>query len=62
VEITITKGGGVVFHKIVTFYRGKRSFLWKPKSAGTYTVKLGAKELRTGQGLKGRTSGTIEVE
>jgi hypothetical protein len=62
VEITITKGGDVAFHKIATFYRGKRSFLWKPKSAGTYTVKLSAKELRTGQGLKGRTSGTIEVE
>jgi hypothetical protein len=61
VEITVVKNGESVFNKVATFRRGRRSFTWKPRSAGTYDVHLGAKELRTGRGLKTRTSGTVEV-
>jgi hypothetical protein len=62
VEISVSKGGKTAFHKIATFRRGQRGFAWKPKSAGTYDVGLGAKELRTGKGLRTRDSGTIDVE
>jgi D-glucuronyl C5-epimerase-like protein len=61
VEITIVKDGKTAFHKVTTFRRGRRGFTWKPKSAGTYDVRLGAKELRTGKGLRTRDSGTIDV-
>jgi hypothetical protein len=61
VEITISKGGKTAFHKVATFRRGRRGFTWKPDSAGTYDVRLGAKELRTGKGLRTRDSGTIDV-
>jgi len=63
VEITITKGNGkVAMNRIETFRRGAGSFLWRPRSRGFYTVRLGAKELRTGRGLKDRGSAEIEVE
>jgi hypothetical protein len=62
VEITIVKDGKTAFHKVATFRRGRRGFTWKPKSAGSYDVSLGAKELRTGRGLRTRASGTIDVE
>jgi hypothetical protein len=62
VEITVTKGDKVALHEIATFRRGARSFLWRPRSRGLYTVRLGAKELRTGRGLKDRASAEIEVE
>ena len=62
VEITISKGEKVALHEIATFRRGARSFLWRPRSRGLYTVKLGAKELRTGLGLKDRGTTEIEVE
>jgi hypothetical protein len=61
VEITIVKDGKTAFHKVATFRRGRRGLTWKPKSAGTYDVRLGAKELRTGNGLRTRASGTIDV-
>jgi D-glucuronyl C5-epimerase C-terminus len=62
VEITVSKGDKVALHEIATFGRGARSFLWRPRSRGLYTVKLGAKELRTGLGLKDRGTAEIEVE
>ena len=63
VEVTVTKGNGkLALHRIATFRRGAGSFLWRPRSRGLYTVKLGAKELRTGRGLKDRGSTEIEVE
>jgi hypothetical protein len=62
VEITISKDGKTAFHKVATFRRGRRGFTWKPKSGGSYDVRLGAKELRTGRGLRTRDSGTIDVE
>jgi D-glucuronyl C5-epimerase C-terminus len=62
VELKISREGRVGVNEIATFRRGGGSFSWRPRSPGTYTVSLGAKELRTGKGLKGRDSATIEVE
>jgi hypothetical protein len=62
VEITITKDGHTDFHRIASFRRGRRSFAWRPSEPGTYTVRLAAKELRTGRELRTRTSGVIEVK
>jgi hypothetical protein len=61
VQITITKEGKTALDKIATFRRGNGSFAWKPRSVGPYTVRLGSKELRTGLGLKTKTSGTVEA-
>ena len=62
VEVTITKGEKVALERIATFSRGGGSFLWRPRSRGLYTVRLAAKELRTGRGLKDRASVEVEVE
>jgi hypothetical protein len=61
VELTVLRGSRVTLHRLATFRRGTRSFLWRPRSPGTYTVRLGAKELRTGLGLRGRDSASVEV-
>ena len=60
VEITITIDGRTSLNKVATFRRGAGSFAWKPGGTGIYAVRLAAKELRTGQGLRTRTSGEIE--
>jgi hypothetical protein len=62
VELTIYKGDRQTVDKIATFYRGTGSFSWRPTSAGSYTVRLGAKELRTGKGLRGHDSDTVGVD
>jgi hypothetical protein len=62
VELKISREGRVGVNEIAEFRRGSGSFSWRPDSPGTYTVSLGAKEQRTGKGLKGRDSATIEVE
>jgi hypothetical protein len=62
VELEIYKGSRLAFHRIATFRRGGRSFIWRPRSPGEYRVRLACKELRTGRGLRTRTSGAIEVE
>lgn len=62
VEVQVYKNGKRTLDAIATFRRGKGSFLWTPRSPGTFTVRLGAKELRTGQGLRGRDFAEVEVE
>ena len=62
VEIFITKGEKLSLHRVATFRRGRRSFAWRPRSSGSFDVRVAAKELRTGRGLKDRDSGTVEVE
>ena len=60
VQIVIThENGKTSLNKTATFRRGQGSFTWKPGASGTYTVSLSAKELRTGKGLRTRTSGEI---
>jgi D-glucuronyl C5-epimerase C-terminus len=63
VQIVIThENGKTSLNKTATFRRGQGSFTWKPGATGTYSVSLAAKELRTGKGLRTRTSGTIESQ
>jgi D-glucuronyl C5-epimerase C-terminus len=62
VELKIYREGRLGLTRVATFRRGSGSFVWRPNSPGTYTVRLAAKELRTGRGLKDRDSGEVEVE
>jgi len=62
VELRVYKGGRLAYGRVATFRHGGRSFLWRPRSPGSYTVRLGAKELRTGRGLKGSSFGSVEVK
>jgi hypothetical protein len=62
VELKVFRGERIVYERLATFKRGRGSFPWLPRSPGPYTLRLAAKELRTGAGLKGRDSSTIEVE
>ena len=61
VELKIYKGRRLAFRRLATFRRGSRSFGWRPRSAGAYSVRLGAKELRSGRSRRGRGSGAIVV-
>ena len=61
VELKVYKGRKLAFRRLATFARGSRSFTWRPRSAGRYVVRIGAKELRTGRSLRGRASGAIVV-
>ncbi len=61
VQVVVTKDGAVGLDKTATFRRGEGSFEWTPKSSGTYTIRLSAKELRTGKGLRSRTEGSAVV-
>lgn len=61
VQVLVTKDGAVGLDKTATFRRGDGSFEWTPKSSGTYSIRLSAKELRTGKGLRSRVTGSAEV-
>jgi D-glucuronyl C5-epimerase-like protein len=61
VEVQVYKDGRLAFNRLATYRRGSGSFLWKPRSAGLYSVRIAAKELRTGRSLRGRDSGELEV-
>ena len=62
VEAQVYRGDKLVFSKLATFRRGVGAFAWRPRGAGVFTVRLGAKELRTGLGKKDRATTEIEVE
>ena len=51
-----------MFDRIATFRRGVGAFAWRPRGPGLFTVRLGAKELRTGLGKKDKAATEIEVE
>ena len=61
VELKIYRGRRLVLRRLATLRRGARSFGWRPRSAGRYAVRLGAKEQRTGRSLRGRAAGAIVV-
>ncbi|MDQ3720916.1 MAG: D-glucuronyl C5-epimerase family protein, partial [Actinomycetota bacterium] len=61
VQVVVTRDGDVGLDRTATFRRGEGSFEWRPKSTGTYTIRLAAKELRTGRGLRTRVDGAAEV-
>jgi hypothetical protein len=61
VQVTVTRPDGrVVFDRLGTFRRGNGSFSWTPRGPSTFSVRVAAKELRTGLGK--RDSDTAEVE
>jgi hypothetical protein len=61
VQVTVRRPDGrVVFDRLATFRRGNGFFTWTPRGPSTFTVRVAAKELRTGLGK--RDSDTAEVE
>ena len=62
VEAKVYRGGKLVYDRLATFRRGVGAFAWRPRGPGTFTVRLGAKELRTGLGKKDKATTEIEVE
>ena len=62
VEVKVYKGRRLAYERLATFRRGSGAFAWRPRTAGVYTVRLAAKELRTGLGKRDRTVGEIIVE
>ncbi|MEA2400014.1 MAG: hypothetical protein QOK00_417 [Thermoleophilaceae bacterium] len=62
VEAKVYRGDKLVFSRLATFRRGVGAFAWRPRGPGLFTVRLGAKELRTGLGKKDKASSEIEVE
>ena len=62
VELQLYRGDRLVFSRLATFRRGNGSFAWTPKGPGLFSVRLAAKELRTGLGKRDRATGEIEVE
>jgi hypothetical protein len=62
VEAQVYRGEKLVFSRLATFRRGVGAFAWRPRGPGTFSVRLGAKELRTGLGKKDRAATQIEVE
>ena len=63
VQVTVTRPDGrVVFDRLGTFRRGDGSFTWTPRGPSTFTVRVAAKELRTGLGKRDSDSARIEVE
>ena len=61
VEVLVYKGSRLAMRRLATFRRGSGSFLFRPRSTGLFTVRLAAKELRTGLGKKDRAVGEFEV-
>jgi hypothetical protein len=63
VQVTVTRPDGrVVFDRLGTFRRGTGAFTWTPKGPSTFTVRVAAKELRTGLGKRDSDTADIEVE
>jgi hypothetical protein len=62
VQVTVTRNGKVALDRLGTFARGDGAFAWKPGAAGTYRVRVAAKELRTGRGLRSSVSGLVESQ
>jgi hypothetical protein len=63
VQVTVTRpDGSVVFDRLATFRRGTGSFTWTPRGPSTFTVRVAAKELRTGLSKRDSDSAEIAVE
>jgi len=62
VQVTVTRPDGrVVFDRVATFRRGTGAFTWTPKGPSTFTVRVAAKELRTGLGKRDSDSADVVV-
>jgi hypothetical protein len=63
VQVTVRRPDGrVVFDRLGTFRRGGGAFTWTPRGPATFTVRVAAKELRTGLEKRGSDTTAIEVE
>jgi hypothetical protein len=63
VQVTVTRPDGrVVFDRLATFRRGTGAFTWTPKGPSTFTVRVAAKELRTGLGKRDSDTADVVVE
>jgi hypothetical protein len=63
VEVTVRRPDGrVVFDRLATFRRGSGAFTWTPKGPSTFTVRVAAKELRTGMEKRGSDTAEVTVE
>ncbi len=62
VQVTVTRDGKIALDKLGTFRRGNGSVAWKPGAVGTYRIRVAAKELRTGRGLRSSVTGQVESE
>jgi hypothetical protein len=63
VQVTVTRpDGSVVFDRLATFRRGTGAFTWTPKGPSTFTVRVAAKELRTGLGKRDSDTADVLVE
>ncbi|HKP21366.1 MAG TPA: D-glucuronyl C5-epimerase family protein, partial [Thermoleophilaceae bacterium] len=63
VQVTVTRPDGrVVFDRLATFRRGSGTFTWTPRGPSTFTVRVAAKELRTGLGKRDTDSADVVVE
>jgi hypothetical protein len=63
IEVTVTRPDGrVVFDRVATFRRGSGAFTWTPRGPSTFTVRVAAKELRTGLGKRASDTSEIDVE
>jgi hypothetical protein len=63
IQVTVTRPDGrVVFDRLATFRRGRGSFTWTPRGPSIFTVRVAAKELRTGLGKRDSDTAEIEVE
>jgi D-glucuronyl C5-epimerase C-terminus len=62
VEVKVYRGSKLVFSKLDEFRRGNGSFSFEPEAPGALTVRLGAKELRTGLGKRDSASAEIDVQ
>jgi hypothetical protein len=63
VQVTVRRpDGSVVFDRLATFRRGGGSFTWTPRGPSTFSVRVAAKELRTGLGKRDSETAEIVVE
>jgi D-glucuronyl C5-epimerase C-terminus len=63
VQVTVTRPDGrVVFDRLGTFRRGTGAFTWTPRGPSTFTVRVAAKELRTGLGKRDSDTADVVVE
>jgi D-glucuronyl C5-epimerase C-terminus len=60
VQVTVSRDGEVALDKIDTFHRGTGSVEWTPKAAGTYRIRVAAKELRTGRSLRSSITALVD--
>jgi D-glucuronyl C5-epimerase C-terminus len=62
VEVEVYRGDQLVFSRLATFRRGSGAFTFRPGAPGSLSVRLAAKELRTGFGKRDNASGVLEVQ